>query len=92
MNRRMFIGLSAAAVLGMMGCGKRKVEPPSETEESEFQTAVQDGDADIVDRLLRAKPALVNIPDSTGKMPLTVANEKGATELADVLRKHGAHE
>ena len=84
--------LGCVVVVGAAGCSKSTVEPPNQTEISEFQTALQDGDADIVDRLIKAKPSLVNTPDPSGKMPLTVANEKGATEVADVLKKHGAHE
>jgi len=79
-------------VPGFAGCGKAKTVPPSANDISEFQTAVQDGDAMVVDRLLKAKPALVNVPNQNGETPLKVAKQKNNDELADVIKKHGGHE
>jgi hypothetical protein len=45
-----------------------------------------------VDRLIRAKPALVNAPNQNGETPLKVAGQRGSEDVADLLRKHGGHE
>jgi ankyrin repeat protein len=90
---RLCIVASCLATAGLAGCGHKAAPPtPTATEVSEFHAAVQDGDAAIVDRLLRAKPYLVNARNQTGETPLKVANEKGEQEVADVLRKNGGKE
>ncbi len=83
------LGFLAATVIG---CGHPKAAPPTAQETQEFQSALQDGDPMIVDRLLSAKPGLVNQPDSGGKTPLAIAREKGNEELAGVIKRHGGHE
>jgi hypothetical protein len=75
-----------------LGCGKSKVEAPSANDVTEFHNAVQEGDATIVERLLSAKPNLVNAPNERGETPLKVAKQKNNDELADVITKHGGHE
>lgn len=71
------------------GCAKSPPPPPSQQEVQEFRNALNDGDAAIVDRLLSAKPGLVNVRDESGRTPLAVAEEKGDEEMAQVLRRHG---
>ena len=39
-----------------------------------------------------AKGADVNAKDNKGRTPLTLATEKGHTDIADFLRRHGAKE
>jgi ankyrin repeat protein len=90
--RRTWMLLVCAFGIAMAGCGKAKTTPPSANDVAEFQTAVQDGDAMVVDRLLKAKPALVNVPNQNGETPLKIANQKNNDELADVIKKHGGHE
>lgn len=86
----------ALALLGGMallqGCKPSPPQPPSAHEVQEFRNAVNDGDALIVDRLLAAKPGLVNVRDETGKTPLTVARERGDDEMAQVLSRHGGRD
>jgi ankyrin repeat protein len=91
-TRRAFFGLCCALILSLAGCGRSQPPPPSANEVQEFHSAVQEGDPAVVDRLLRAKPGLVNVPDSTGKTALKIANEQNNQELADVLKKYGGHE
>jgi ankyrin repeat protein len=74
------------------GCGKKTEAKGTPTEISEFHAAVQDGDADIVRRLVQAKPYLVNEKNEQGLTPLKVAEEKGNEELAEVLKKAGGHD
>ena len=90
---RLCIVTVCLAGLGLAGCGRKAAPPtPTATEVSEFHAAVQDGDAAIVDRLLRAKPYLVNAKNQNGETPLKVANEKGNQDVADLLRKNGGQE
>jgi len=76
------------------GCGKKPASEPaaSSREVSEFSAAVQDGDADIVRRLLQAKPYLANAKNESGQTPLTVAKQKGLDDVADVIQKAGGHD
>ncbi|HSV72179.1 MAG TPA: ankyrin repeat domain-containing protein [Chthonomonadales bacterium] len=77
------------------GCSPRGGEgaaAPSVREVQEFHSAVVDDDAIIVERLLTARPALVNARNEQGQTPLQVANQRGAHEAANVLRDHGAEE
>lgn len=96
MNTRRWLLVGAcAAALFAAGCGKKA--PPEDTaaranEVSQFFSAVQDGDAAIVQRLIQAKPYLVNAKDAQGDTALKVAEQKGNDEVADVLRKNGARE
>lgn len=76
----------------MVGCGKSEAPPPTQVEVQEFFAAVQEGDAVIVDRLLKAKPNLANAKNSAGETPLQVARKQNNEELAEVLKKHGAKE
>lgn len=84
-----------AAIIGcaaMVGCGKPDVAAPSVNDTTEFFNAVQDGDAEIVRRLVQAKPGLVNARNEQGQTALQVANQRGSEDLADVLKKAGAKE
>src|SRR5205807_1534267 len=83
---------ACALALAAPGCGKKSAPAANPTEVKEFYAALQDGDAEIVERLLNAKPYLANVKSETGETPLKVANQKGNQELADVLKKHGAVE
>jgi hypothetical protein len=94
---RRFAG--ALALLGLMslfaiGCGKKTSSEPAANsrEVTEFNAAVQDGDADIVRRLLQAKPYLANAKNESGQTPLTVAKQKGLEDVANVIQKAGGHE
>lgn len=82
----------AAILLAVLtaGCGKPKAAQLTDTEVKEFFTAVEDGDAAIVERLIKAKPALVNARNENGQTPLQVATQRNNEEVADVLRKNGA--
>lgn len=92
-GRRAFLALCAGAPLAaLVGCGQRKAEAPSETEKTEFFSAVQDGDAMIVDRLLSAKPGLANVRNAQGETALTIATRANNEELAAVIRRHGGRE
>jgi len=73
-----------------VGCSRPAPQPPSEQEVQEFRSALKDGDAAIVDRLLSAKPGLVNVKDETGRTPLADAEARGDDEMLQVLRRHGA--
>lgn len=80
--------LCAPVFLG--GCRKATPPPaPSAHEIQEFRDALRDGDAAIVDRLLAARPGLVNVRDEQGRTPLAEAMERGDEEMVQVLRKHG---
>ncbi len=81
----------AIAVVGLWGggCSKSAPPPPSSTEVQEFRNALNDGDAVIVDRLLSAKPGLVNIRDEQGRTPLAQARARDDSEMVEVIRRHG---
>lgn len=79
--------------IAVVGCGRRQApSAPSAHEIQEFTSAVNDGDAAIVDRLLSAKPGLVNVRLESGKTAVAVAREKGDSQMEDVLKRHGGHE
>jgi hypothetical protein len=82
----------ALAFACLFGCGKPEAPPPSENDVQEFRSALQDGDAAVVDRLLTAKPALANAPGANGETPLKAAERQNNEELAAVIRRHGGHE
>jgi len=86
--------LALAALLGAAGCGHKATPAaaPSPSDVAEFDSAVRDGDTDIIVRLLNAKPGMINAKDVSGKTPVAIATEKGDTEMANLLRKHGGHE
>jgi ankyrin repeat protein len=65
---------------------------PSAGDVTEFDSAVRDGDTDIVSRLITAKPEMINAKDESGKTPLTIATEKSDTDMVNLLKKHGGHE
>lgn len=90
-TRRAFLALSSAALLGaLLGCGRKpQADPLTETEITEFFSAVQDGDATIVDRLLSAKPALANARNSQGQTPLAIAQQASNDDLVSVIKRHG---
>jgi ankyrin repeat protein len=85
-------GLVLLCATALLGCGKRKAEPVTETERTEFFSAVQDGDAMIVDRLLSAKPGLASARNAQGETALTIARRAGNDDLVAVIRRHGGTE
>jgi ankyrin repeat protein len=77
------------------GCGGGKPQAPpdaSSTEVQEFHAALQDGDAEIIRRLVAAKPYLVNARNKEGVSPLQAAQRQNNEEVADLLRQKGAKE
>jgi hypothetical protein len=92
--RMRFMAVWAACLLALtvVGCGKKGEPAANPTEVREFHAAIQDGDAEIVERLLKAKPYLANAKSESGETPLKIANQRGNEELADVLKRHGAKE
>jgi hypothetical protein len=88
--------LGLLVVLGVtgQGCGRKTAGPTaaSANEVSQFYSAVSDGDAEIVRRLLQAKPYLANAKNESGQTPLAFAKQKGNEEVADVISKAGGHE
>ena len=99
MDRReflgLFFGLTTAAAIGFAGCGKKTdaAGPHFSTKTvDEFFSAVEDGDVDIVRRLLQAKPGLANAKNQGGQSALQVATAKGNQDMADLLRKSCAKE
>jgi ankyrin repeat protein len=93
-RRHLLVILGGAGTVLLAGCSPSKAPAQTLTaqEKSEFQTALLDGDATIVGRLLSAKPGLVNAPNDAGETPLKVANRMGNQELADVIKRHGGRE
>jgi ankyrin repeat protein len=87
-------GVAVIALLVLAGCHHPAASTvvPSASDVTEFDSAVRDGDTDIIGRLIKAKPEMINAKDETGKTPLTIATEKGDKDMADFLRRHGAHE
>ena len=83
-----------AAIIGASGCQNKAATraEPKPSDVVEFDNAVRDGDTDIVGRLISAKHEMLNAKDVNGKTPLTIATEKGDTEMANFLRKKGGHE
>lgn len=96
--RRLLVSISVATALGLLSaggvvsCSRQPAPPPSQQEVQEFRNALNDGDAAIVDRLLSAKPGLVNVRDENGKTPLALARQRGDEEMAQVLLRHGGKE
>jgi len=82
--------LAAALMLLASACGnKGAVVAYSANDVQEFHAAVQDGDAVIVERLLRAKPRLANARNAAGDSPLAVANRQAEPDVAAVIKKYG---
>jgi ankyrin repeat protein len=54
-----------------------------------MHAAAAGGHKDIVELLL-TKGADINIKDRQGQTPLQIAQEKGHTEIADLLKKRGS--
>lgn len=79
-------------IVGPTGCSKPRPAVLNATEIQEFQNAMNDGDAAIVDRLLSAKPGLVNVRDAQGRTPLQQARERDDAELIQVIERHGGKE
>ena len=93
MNRRQVIGGLALALVTIAGCGKKQEAPASNpTEVKEFFDAVNDGDADVVARLLKVKPYLANARNAEGQTPLSVAKQKSNDELVEAIQKAGGKE
>jgi len=94
--RRIWLALSLVCLplFFVGGCGKKAATDTaaSANEVSQFHAALQDGDAEIVRRLIQAKPYLVNAKNERGETPLKVAKQKGNDELADVISKAGGKE
>jgi hypothetical protein len=89
------LSLVCLLVAVTMGCGKKTAatdSAASANEVSQFHAAIQDGDAEIVRRLIQAKPYLVNAKNDRGETPLKVAKQKGNEEVADVISKAGGKE
>ncbi len=91
---RVACALCVWALFAPAGCGRKAATETaaSANEVSEFHAALQDGDADIVRRLLQAKPYLANVKNQSGQTPLAVAKQKGNDELAGVISKAGGKE
>ena len=95
MNRRQALIQMACGLIVVSGCGGKKAAPESSsnpTEVKEFFDAVNDGDASIVSRLLKAKPYLANAKNDQGQTPLAVAKAKGDEELISAIQKAGGKE
>ena len=86
--------LALVVLLGAAGCRHQAALSvvPSASDVAEFDSAVRDGDTAIISRLLKAKPEMINAKDENGKTPVTIATEKGDTEMANMLRRHRGHE
>lgn len=91
---RVLCYICCALFVETLGCGRKAAGPSagSANEVSQFYAAVQDGDAEIVRRLLQAKPYLANAKNESGQTPLAVAKQKGSDEVAEVISKAGGHE
>lgn len=83
---------TAMPVLGCHRGGSSNTTAPSAGDISEFDSAVRDGDTDIVSRLITAKPDMLNAKDPNGKTPVAIATEKGDSEMVTLLKKRGGHE
>jgi hypothetical protein len=93
MNRRQALSWLAGGLMVLAGCGGKKAAQESNpTEVKEFFDAVNDGDANIVARLLKAKPYLANAKNESGQTPLAVAKTKGDEELISAIQKAGGKE
>lgn len=95
MTRRQALISMAGGLVALAGCGGKKTAQESSsnpTEVKEFFDAVNDGDANIVSRLLKAKPYLANAKNEQGQTPLAVAKTKGDEELISTIQKAGGKE
>jgi ankyrin repeat protein len=92
MKRLILAVVCLIPVIFISGCGQQKIKQFSARDVSEFESAVQDGDADIVDNLLTEKPGLANVRDQNGKTPLDIAEAKGQSDMIEVIKKHGGKE
>ncbi len=87
------ISLAIGAFTGCHhGSSSSNMVAPSAGDVTEFDSAVRDGDTDIVSRLISAKPEMVNAKDAEGKTPTAIATEKNDTDMVNLLKKHGGHE
>jgi len=59
--------------------------------ETPLHLAVRGNDRGVADKLVRSG-AYVTAKDRNGVTPLQLAQELGRTDIADLLRKHGATE
>ena len=92
-NRREMLLCLAGGALVLLGCGKKvEQQEANPNEVKEFFDAVNDGDADVVSRLIKAKPYLANAKNESGQTALAVAKQKGNEELAEAIRKAGGTE
>jgi ankyrin repeat protein len=93
MDRRKLLRVAPLALL--VGCAPKKAEPPPDPKSNEvvqFHEALRDGDADIVRRLISAKPYLVNARNEQGASPLQVAQQMNNQELVDLIKRKGGKE
>jgi ankyrin repeat protein len=93
-RREAILSAATGAALLAFGCGKRE-EPQAQanpTEVKEFWDAMNDGDATIIDRLLKAKRYLANAKNESGQTPLAFAKSQSNDELARVIQKAGGRE
>src|SRR5437667_250448 len=57
-----------SALIALAGCGHKAASTavPSASDVTEFDSAVRDGDTEIVSRLIKAKPEMINAKDEAG--------------------------
>lgn len=65
-------------------------DPTDETGATPLLLAVEAGEIDIAERLIKTNDVDINIQDSEGRTPLSIASHKGLYELAEVLIQNGA--
>lgn len=94
MRRSILLALACLPAFWVAGCGKKGQAAPdaSSNEVRQFHDAINDGDAEIVRRLLAAKPYLANAKNEQGVTPLNEAEQHNNDEVADVIRKAGGRE
>ena len=92
-RRTLLVWLAALFPLAGCGGGKPPATPDASSNEvRQFHEALQDGDVEIVRRLIGAKPYLVNAKNEQGISPLKAAQNQGNEELADLIRQKGGTE
>ena len=92
MTRRVCLILCVLLAAGCGG-GKPSAPPdPTSNEVVQFHEALNDGDVDIIRRLIAAKPYLVNARNAQGVSPLQVAQRQGNEEMATLIREKGGKE
>jgi ankyrin repeat protein len=93
-RRWLFCGLMPLLLVGCGGGNKASSTPPdpASNEVRQFHEAVNDGDVEIVRRLIGAKPYLVNAKNEQGVSPLQAARQQNNDELAQLLQSKGARE